>query len=193
MRCAGRSQPSRRRAPTGAVTRSRPGWGRRWQQEHGAALVEFALVLPVVVSLLLGLMSGGLAYNKKLAITDAVGGAARYGATLADSSTFAGSVRDRLVQQSAGELSGSDVCVELIRAGSTNTVVRSWYASGGNTSCPTQFGTAPTTPSVTTGSCVVKVWGMKEAKLQAVLFNSDLKLKAGSVAAFERGVPAGTC
>jgi Flp pilus assembly protein TadG len=156
-------------------------------------MVEFALILPVVVSLLMGLVTGGLAYNKKIAITDAVRGAARYGATLGDSSTFATSVRDRLVQLSAGELTGSDVCVELVRAGSSNTVTRSWYAGAGNSSCPAQFGTAPVTPTVTTGSCVVKVWAMKTAKLQAVLVNSDLHLKGGSVAGFERGIPAGTC
>jgi Flp pilus assembly protein TadG len=180
MRCAGRSRPSRRSA-------------RRCREERGAALVEFSLILPIVVSLLMGLVTGGLAYNKKIAITDAVRGAARYGATLGDSSTFATSVRDRLVQLSAGELTGSDVCVELIRAGSPSTVTRSWYASAGNSSCPAPFGTAPATPTVTTGSCVVKVWAMKTAKLQAVLVNSDLQLKGGSVAGFERGVPAGTC
>ncbi len=155
--------------------------------------MEFALILPIVVSLLMGMVTGGLAYNKKIAMTDAVRGAARYGATLADSSTFATSVRDRLVQLSASELSGGDVCVQLVRGGSTEVVVRSWYASSANTSCPSTFGTAPTTPTVNDGYCVVKVWGMKEAKLQAVLFNSDLRLKAGSVAAFERGTPAGTC
>ena len=180
MRCAGRTRPSRRPA-------------RRWQQEHGEALVEFALILPIVVSLLMGIVTGGLAYNKKIAITDAVRGAARYGATLNDSSTFAANVRDRLVQLSAGELTGSDVCVELVRAGSTNTVTRSWYASAGNSSCPSQFGTAPATPTITTGNCVVKVWAMKTAKLQAVLVNSDLELKGGSVAGFERGIPAGSC
>jgi Flp pilus assembly protein TadG len=165
----------------------------RRASERGAALVEFALILPIVVSLLMGLVTGGLAYNKKIAITDAVRGAARYGATLADSSTYAASVRDRLVQLSASELSASDVCVQLIRGGSPNVIVRSWYASAANTSCPSTFGTAPTTPTVSDGYCVVKVWGMKEAKLQAVFFNSDLRLKAGSVAAFERGTPAGTC
>jgi Flp pilus assembly protein TadG len=165
----------------------------RRESERGAALVEFALILPIVVSLLMGLVTGGLAYNKKIAITDAVRGAARYGATLADSSTFATSVRDRLVQLSAGELSTGDVCVQLIRGGSTEVVIRSWYASSANSSCPSTFGTGPTTPTVSEGYCVVKVWGMKEAKLQAVLFNSDLRLKAGSVAAFERGTPAGTC
>lgn len=165
----------------------------RRESERGAALVEFALILPIVVSLLMGLVTGGLAYNKKIAITDAVRGAARYGATRGDSSTFATNVRDRLVQLSAGELSVSDVCVELIRGGSPNTVERWWYASAANTSCPSTFGTAPTMPTVSDGYCVVKVWGMKEAKLQAVLFNSDLRLKAGSVAAYERGTPAGTC
>ena len=161
--------------------------------ERGSALVEFSLILPVVASLLLGLVTGGLAYNKKIAITDAVRGAARYGATLSDSSTFGTSVRDRLVQLSAGELTGSDVCVELIRVGSTNTVVRSWYAGAANSSCPGSFGTAPSTPTISSGYCVVKVWGMKQANLQAVLVNAPLALKAGSVAAFERGTPAGAC
>ena len=156
-------------------------------------MVEFALLLPVVASLLMGILTGGLAYNKKIAVTDAVRGAARYGATLSDSSTFAANVRDRLVLLSAGELSNADVCVELIRAGASNTVTRSWYAGAGNSSCPAQFGTAPTTPTVNTGSCVVKVWAMKTAKLQAVLVNSDLELKARSVAGFERGIPAGSC
>ena len=179
MRCAGRPRSSRR--------------ARRWEQESGEALVEFALILPVVVSLLMGLVTGGLAYNKKIAITDAVRGAARYGATLNDSTSFATSVRDRLVQLSAGELAVGDVCVELVRAGSPNTVTRSWYASAGNSSCPASFGAAPATPAMTTGTCVVKVWAMKTAKLQAVFFNSDLALKGGSVAGFERGIPAGSC
>jgi Flp pilus assembly protein TadG len=156
-------------------------------------MVEFALILPIVASLLMGILTGGLAYNKKIALTDAVRGAARYGATLSDSSTFGANVRDRLVQLSAGELSASDVCVELIRAGASNTVTRSWYANAGNSSCPAQFGTAPPTPTVTAGNCVVKVWAMKTAKLQAVFVNSDLELKAGSVAGFERGIPAGSC
>ena len=162
-------------------------------RERGAALVEFALVMPLFCSLVLGLVTGGLAYNKKIALTDAVRGAARYGSTRSDSSTFATDVRDRLVQLSATELTGNDVCVQLIRAGTPNTVVRSWYAGAGNTSCPSTFGTPPAMPTVAEGYCVVKVWAERDAKLQAILYNSDLRLKAGSVAAFERGTPAGTC
>ena len=38
--------------------RSEPG-------ERGAALVEFALILPVFMMLVLGMFSGGIAYNHK--------------------------------------------------------------------------------------------------------------------------------
>jgi Flp pilus assembly protein TadG len=165
----------------------------RRDSERGAALVEFALILPLICSLLLGLVTGGIAYNKKIAITDSVRGATRYGTTLSNSDTWATSVRDRLVQLSATELTGSDVCVQLVRAGSPDTVVRSWYASAANTSCPSNFGSAPTTPAITAGYCVVKVWGMKQATLQAVFFSSDLALKAGSVGAYERGATVGVC
>jgi Flp pilus assembly protein TadG len=154
-------------------------------------MVEFALILPVVVSLLLGLVTGGIAYSKKIALTDAVRGATRYGTTLTNSSTWATSVRDRLVALSASELSEGDVCIELVKAGSPATVEQSWYA--GDTSCPSSFGTAPVTPTVTAGYCVVKVWGMKQSRLQAVFFSSDINLKAGSVGAYERGVEPGVC
>lgn len=164
----------------------------RRASERGAALVEFALILPILTSLLLGMVTGGLAYNKKIAITDAVRGATRYGTTLNNSTTWATSVRDRLIQLSATELTGSDVCVELLRSGQA-APVQSWYASSANSSCPASFGTGPTTPSVSTGYCVVRVWGMKQAKLQAVFFSSDLSLKAGSVGAYERGTEAGVC
>jgi Flp pilus assembly protein TadG len=167
-----------RRAPAGAG-------------ERGAAMVELALVLPVCVSLILGMVTGGAAYNKKVALTDSVRGAARFGATLNDSASFATSVRDRLVQVSATELTNSDVCVELVRKGSPDTVVRSWYAGFGT--CPASFGSAPTTPTVTSGYCVVKVWGEKDAALQAFFFTSSLTLKAGSVGAYERGTTPGVC
>jgi Flp pilus assembly protein TadG len=164
----------------------------RRASERGAALVEFALILPILTSLLLGMVTGGLAYNKKIAITDAVRGATRYGTTLNNTSGWATSVRDRLVQLSATELTGSDVCVELLRGGQASPV-QSWYASSGNTSCPSSFGTPPATPAVNTGYCVVKVWGMKQATLQAVFFTSTLSLKAGSVGSYERGTEAGVC
>lgn len=45
---------------------------RRRTGERGAALVEFAIVMPLLVMLVLGLFSGGLAYNRQLALTNGV-------------------------------------------------------------------------------------------------------------------------
>lgn len=45
------------------------------------AIVELALVIVLVVMLLLGFLTGGLAYNQKITLTDAARVAARYGTT----------------------------------------------------------------------------------------------------------------
>lgn len=49
--------------------------------DEGTAIVEFALVIVIVVMLLLGSFTGGLAYNQKITLTDAARLAARYGTT----------------------------------------------------------------------------------------------------------------
>jgi Flp pilus assembly protein TadG len=102
---------------------------RREDDESGAALVEFALVFPLLVVMLLGIVTGGLAYNQKLQMTHAVREGARYGATIPAgqdwvSGTWAANVRELVVERSAGDLVGSQVCVALVEnTSSTNTVV----------------------------------------------------------------------
>ena len=46
-------------------------------EEHGQAAVEFALVAPILVALLLGIVQAGVAFNHYLAVTDAARAAAR--------------------------------------------------------------------------------------------------------------------
>lgn len=50
--------------------------------ERGAALLEFALIFPIFMTLALGMFSGGQAYNRKITMTNAAREGARYGATL---------------------------------------------------------------------------------------------------------------
>ena len=166
---------------------------RKESPERGAAMVELALILPVLMSLLLGIVSGGASYNKKVALTDSVRSASRFGSTLSDTTNLGSLVAQRLQQVAATELSTADVCVELVRKGSPDTVVSHWYTSAGGASCPATFGSAPATPTMTDGFCVVKVWGLKDSTLQAFFFTSNLKLKAGAVAAYERGSTPGVC
>src|SRR5262245_30517577 len=56
--------------------------GRRTRGEHGSILIETALILPILVMLLLGLVSGGDAYQRKLSLQNGAREGARYGATL---------------------------------------------------------------------------------------------------------------
>jgi Flp pilus assembly pilin Flp len=178
-------------APTPLRTQGPPPV-RRARGEWGAALVEFALILPVLTSLLLGVVTGGTAYHRKITMTDAVREGSRFAATLNDSTGFAISVRDRVVQLSASELGAGDICVQLVRAGSPDTVVRSYYPGGGS-SCPSSIGSAPGTPTTTAGYCVVKVWAHRPATLEAMFFNRALNLRAKGVAAYERGTTPGVC
>jgi hypothetical protein len=50
--------------------------------ERGAAMVELAIVLPVLVILLLGIVSTAVVYNQKLSLTNGAREGARYAATL---------------------------------------------------------------------------------------------------------------
>lgn len=49
----------------------------RWRSERGAAAVEFALVLPVLLALVLGCIEFGRAYNTQISLTHAAREAAR--------------------------------------------------------------------------------------------------------------------
>ena len=186
MRQMGWAPAPRGRARCGSAPSSR----RRRDGERGAALIEFALLMPVLASLLLGTVTGGAAYHRKITMTDAVREGSRFGATLNNTSSFGTAVRDRTVQLSTGELENDDVCVQLVEAGSPDTVKRSWYPGGGS-SCP--FGSAPDTPAMSSGYCVVKVWAQRTSELQAFFFTRSIELPAMSVAAYERGATPGVC
>ena len=54
----------------------------RWRDDHGAATVEFALTLPLLMCLILGVITGGITLNQKIAVTNGVREGSRFGATL---------------------------------------------------------------------------------------------------------------
>lgn len=144
--------------------------------ERGTSIVEFALVLPLIVSMLLGMFSGGLAYSRKITMLDAVRDGARYGASLPVSSDALGlsnwetSVKSRVVDISAGELTTSQLCVKLV------------YPVGGN-----DCGVADPPGAASESSVhIVKVSASKSARIEFLLFSTTPTLSAKVAARYER-------
>ena len=61
---------------------------RKVRGEEGASLIEFAMILPILAALLLGIVTVGLALNGKNSINNAAREGARYGATLSVETTM---------------------------------------------------------------------------------------------------------
>lgn len=162
------------------------GW--KPHRDRGAALVEFALILPLLVALLLGTVTGGLALAAKNSMTNAVREGARLGATLPEGASWndwAATVRTRVVELSGGDLTTSQVCVAQVEwdaAAGAETVLGVWPTGS---ACP-----APNEPDVPTstpdGSCVVKVWAQRPADFHTFFFSKTLTLRAAAVGRYER-------
>ena len=109
----------------------------RSRREHGVAVVEFALIVPVLTMLVFGLITGGLAINQKQQMTHATREGARFASTVPANQTFtsgtwASNIRDLIVDRSDGSLTAPDVCVALVE-GSPGAVVSpaSSYSTAG--------------------------------------------------------------
>ena len=107
-------------------------------RERGAALVEFALLIPVFIMLLLGIVSAGTVYNHKLDVVHAAREGARYGATIpkdqctpstkCSGKTWAQLVRSVVVDRSDGDVSTGEVCVSLV-SGNSGTPINSTFTT----------------------------------------------------------------
>jgi Flp pilus assembly protein TadG len=157
---------------------------RRSRSEAGASAVEFALVVPLLVMLLLGVTTAGLGLNDALGTTDAVREGARYGATTATSPVPAGyaswsaAVQAKTVALSAGSVPNTDqVCVKL-QKGTSTVLQQSTCAFSSN---------EPATPtSVTATDCIVKVWARIPVTINIGVASWDIYVIRKSVARYER-------
>jgi hypothetical protein len=165
---------------------------RRVRDDGGAVAVEFALVLPMLLLVLFGMVTTGFAYSDHLAITNAVREGARLGSaidfTAAGAGTWATSVQTRVhdVYFNAGsDISTSQICVKLVN--SSNTLVPGAQALGAD------CGAEPAAPStMAAGSCAVKVWVRKPADIELVVAPTmNFNIGAESVSYYGR--KSGVC
>src|SRR3954462_965659 len=144
------AQPSTfrtRTAPVGAARRAGPTPGRRGAGDRGAALVEFALVFPLLAFLLFGIFGAAVVLNRRLSVTQAAREGARYGATVPSEQctpvtacsglNWAQLVRNVTAQRSAGAIAASNVCVALVSGPGTAPVAvgTSFTTAGGSSPC----------------------------------------------------------
>lgn len=154
---------------------------RQHRDERGAALVELALVIPLLFALLLGTFSGGSAYFQKISLVDAAREGARYGASLKNDAASGGiatwrqNVKDRIVRVSGGQLTAADVCVDLVTPTGANTVCGISDPSG-----------AASDPTVLAPARLVKVSVTKATKVEFFFFAITPTLSTQVVARYER-------
>jgi Flp pilus assembly protein TadG len=95
--------------------------------ERGASLVEFALILPLLMMLMMGITTGGISLNRDVTLNNAAREGARYGATLptgTDMTAWLNNVADVTIDSASGELDdgtpGRTVCVAFVHPDGTD-------------------------------------------------------------------------
>ena len=157
------------------------------RDESGASLVEFALILPVFMALLLGMFTGGMAYNRRLTITSATREGGRYGATLPTTAygtidlwlaDVAGVVESSAEGELATAVASRQICVAFVSSG----IVRQRTVVGTAVS----FSNAPCfTDGRPANETRVQVSGTRQSKFEALLWSNDLTLTSKSITRYE--------
>jgi len=143
-------------------------------------------VLPVFLMVVLGMLTGGLAYGRKASVAQGVREGARYASTLPRTtpmSTWLTQVADVSRAAGEGELTatkpGHYLCVAFIDgSGASTRRVESGSSVVSDTNrCIADDGRS--------GEARVQVVGSRTSTLEALVFSRDLVLEAQAVARFE--------
>jgi Flp pilus assembly protein TadG len=167
------------------------GRDRRRAHQGGAVAVEFALIAPIVIMLLIGTVTTGVSYSKALGITNAVREGARFGA-IAETTTgtwpgdVAARVRDTQFDDAKDSTSETSICVEFYRNGSLDSGLSACNDASGPMVSSTDLAKFPV-PSVSSG-CVVRVVATRNFTISAPPLVPPMtrKMVRGSVARYER-------
>ena len=155
--------------------------------ERGAAAMEFALIVPIVLMVIIGAVTSGIAYSNAIGVTNAVREGSRFGAT-ADSaqSSWVNDVLARTRDTQFDDPSHqTSVCVQLYKQG--QGVIKQGCVVGATALTMPAIDQYPAVPAgLTTGTCVVRVIATRPYNINAVVANWDRTLTKGSVARYER-------
>ena len=163
--------------------------------------------MPLLLALVFGMLSGGLSYNRKLALTNGVREGSRYGSTLAvaqartqtspacaltaDLDCWLTRVAEVTQQAAEGELSSStsglELCVAYVHPAGTATNDRTRVLKRTSSGDDFTGGCAgvPFADDRATGERRVQVIAKRNGKLELLVSSMSLTLRSQSVTRFE--------
>lgn len=163
--------------------------------DRGASLVELAIALPLLMMLLLGVVSAGIAYNHSLALAHSAREAGRHAATLpvtnyGSMDLWLDEIAARTIEDATGSLNpgtpGLVVCVAYVHPnGSLSTdSTRSRTINGAAVS----YASAPCfVDGRPDAERRVQVSVAREGTFNALIFSTTLNLDSEAVSRFEAG------
>jgi Flp pilus assembly protein TadG len=171
-------------------------------RQRGAALVEFAIVAPVLFAILLGIFTGGLAFNRKLALTNGVREGSRFGATLGvAASTDCGSlttatldcwltqVANTVVQAAEGELGSTvaarSICVAFVHPDGTTATDQTRRLVRTSSGDAFTSGSTCFSDGRASSESRVQVTASRDAQIEFVFATRNVTLSTQSVSRFE--------
>lgn len=158
----------------------------RGAADDGSNAVEFAIVLPVLVLLLFGMMYGGLALTEQQQINHAAREGARYGATL--SPFDADQVASRVRTTGQGVIYGDDAyfCVAFSNG---TTFTRTFYPFDPADTTLVTYDPGTDCPDLLVGDPGerVQVSMRVTAPIEAVFVSRDVLMGADAVSVYEPG------
>ena len=162
-------------------------------RQRGAALVEFALLLPLLLMLLLGIVSVGLAYNHQISLTHAARESGRFAATLPVSNfgtieAWLDAVAAQTVENATGSLDASTpglvVCVAYVHP--NGTLATDSTASRVDTAGVITYPNAPCfSDSRPNTERRVQVRVERDTDFDVVAFSRTVTLQSDAVSRFE--------
>jgi hypothetical protein len=165
--------------------------------DRGAALVELAFALPLVMMLILGMVSAGLAFNHQLALTHAAREGGRYAATLpvtnfGSMNAWLDAVALGVINDSTGSLGpgvpGHFICVAFVHPDgivATDQTTSRIESGGAPIYAATQCFPPPLFDGRPDAERRVQVVVARDTDFNALVFSSTLTIDAEAVSRFE--------
>jgi hypothetical protein len=146
------------------------------RDERGVAMVELALVLPVLVTLILGLFSSAMIFDGRMQLTHAAREGSRHAATLPEtqpfvSGTWATHVRSLVIEREGGRVTPAGVCVALVVGSPPVAVSPDHTTAPGSGSCFDDSSAGVTERRV-------QVTTRRTMRLDTMLFSRDVDITA---------------